>query len=272
MRSIHGWDGGRNGGSMESISFIATLKPFKRETKFDWHQETALLSWSQVADLDVLLIGVEDDRGRELARQYGFRESPRVERAWDVGFFSQAPTITDFLAVGLRDTQSDWIALINSDIAVLPEFRVQFEAVLARYAPAQYDSMFVTVRRRDFMMDAPITTVEVLRALRQREFRLHPTTGSDIFICRRAMWQRILAEMPRFILGRFSWDVFLHRFALLNCALPIDASETILCYHPFHGSVVDRQNPEIHHNLMMFEALFGHEEVFYLGDPRWARL
>lgn len=254
------------------ISLIATLKPFKRETAFDWHQETALFSWSLVPNLDVLLIAVEDPRGCELAARYGFRLAGAVETAYDIGYFSKAPTITGLLDAGLRETERDWIALINSDITILPAFVDQFAAVVNRFSAAELEDIFITVRRRDFQLTAPLLTPEAIAALPGTELRLHPTTGSDIFICRRRMWRRILAEMPRFIYGRFSWDVFLHRFAVERASVAVDASETILSYHPFHGSVVDRENPEIHHNLMMFEALFGHDEVFSLADPKWIRL
>lgn len=254
-----------------NYSLISTLKPFKKEGHVDWAQETALFSWSLVPNTEVVIVGADDERGRALIEQYEFGFVPHVLRGHDVGYFSQAPIITDMIRLGLDATSAQWIALINADITLLPEFSEQLDSVMERIDLSQHPDPFITVRRRDYTITKPLVSEEDLRALDQSQARLHKVTGSDIFLTTRAFWEKTLASMPPFIYGRFSWDVFFHRHAVLNASLAVDASNTVICYHAYHGSIVDRTNPEIVHNLMMYEAHFA-DEVFDLNDPRWVRM
>lgn len=120
-------------------------------------------------------------------------------------------------------------------------------------------------------MNGPLRDEASLRSLSSANARLHKVTGSDIFLTTRTFWEETLASMPPFIYGRASWDVFFHRHAILSSSLPIDASQSIICYHPFHGSIIDRNNPEIFHNIMMYEALYA-DEVIMLDDSRWVQM
>lgn len=252
-------------------SLLSTLKPFKSEGHVDWAQETALFSWSIIPDVEVCVVGADDERGRTLIEQHGFTLVPDVLRGYDVGYFSQAPIITDLIGKGLEATSAEWVALINADITLLPEFPRQLDSVLERIDLTKHPKPFITVRRRDYTIQKPLCSEEELRSLNQSQARLHKVTGSDIFLTTREFWEETLKEMPPFIYGRFSWDVYFHRHAILNASVAVDASETVICYHAYHGSVVDRTNPEIVHNLMMYEALFA-DHVITLDDPRWVKM
>lgn len=252
-------------------SIVSTLKPFRTEGHLDWHQQTALFSWSLVPDLEVCIIGADDEQGRSLVQKYNFTEVSHVLRAYDVGYFSQAPIIPVLIKKALQATTGEWVAMINSDITILPEFTTQLDRVLGNISLTEYPKPFITVRRRDFTIQKPLTTEAEIRALDSAEARLHKVTGSDIFLTTRAFWEEIAEVMPPFIYGRFSWDVYFHRLAVLESSLPIDASDTVICYHPYHGSLVDKTNPEIFHNLMMYEALFA-DHVLDLSHPRWVKM
>ena len=251
-------------------TLLSTLKPFTTDGHVDWHQETALFSWSLLPKerLEIVIVGADDSRGRSLVEQYGFLLEPDVPRAFDVGFFSQAPIITDLLRQGILRSSADWIMLINADIIVMPDFLDQLDEVLSHIDLQRYPWPFITVRRRDFTMTSPLLSEVELRSLSSSDARLHKVTGSDIFLTNRAFWNETLKVMPPFIYGRASWDVFFHRHAVLNSSLAVDASQTVICYHPFHGSIIDRSNPEIFHNIMMYEALYA-DEIILLDDPRW---
>lgn len=248
-------------------TIIATVGPEKPERR--WHQENALYSWSLIEDIPKCIIGADDTTAKTLTQKYKFETVSTVLRAYDIGYYSQAPIIPDMLKQALSATEAQWLILVNADIVLMPEFSEQLGSVIGKL-PSQGDP-FITVRRRDYPCREPITNIEKLRSLPAIGARLHKMTGSDIFITTRKLWARIAEEMPAFIYGRFSWDVYFHNAALEMATAAVDASQTVESYHPYHGSVVDRNNPEMVYNLQMYEALFG-EGVFALNDPRWLRL
>lgn len=253
------------------IGLLSTIAPLSEKNFSAARQSNALYSWSLVDDIHVVILGADDEPGRALVRKYNFDLVSEVLRAYDIGYFSQAPILSDMLERGLAATTEDWLALTNSDILLTPDFCSEVAGALDKLTHDRGEDIFITVRRRDYVFDGEIKSEAALRSLHQKKTRLHPLTGSDIFLAHRKRWEAILQLMPDYIFGKFSWDVFLHRYAVHECPLPVDASETVHCYHALHGSPVNRENPEVFHNLMIYEALY-REERMWLMDERWMRI
>jgi hypothetical protein len=188
-----------------NITLLSTVKSFR--TELDRRQETALYSWSLLPGSQVLIIGVDDEKGRLLAQELGFEVIDGVLTAYDAGYSSKAPLLNDLLARGIAAASHEWVAFINSDIVLLPGFEASLDDMLAKIDLERHPNPFITVRRRDYDETKVRRTIPEIVELANMPSREHPTTGSDIFLARRSLWRVLAADMPPFICGKFSWDL-----------------------------------------------------------------
>lgn len=254
-----------------SLCLFSTLRPFVKEKQHLERQEAALYSWSRTGVFQTVIIGADDAHGQEAAQRYNFEIDNDVRRAYDIGYWSQAPIITDLIELALVRASANWLALINSDIILMPTFRSELESLLSHVDLSLHPDPFITVRRRDFSLSAPLTTEKDLWQLASSPSALHDLTGSDIFITTKKGWQKTVSLLPPYIYGKFSWDVHLHSIALHFSSLPVDASHSIASYHPMHASIVDHSNPEVMYNLTLYRATV-FDDRYSLADPLWLRM
>jgi len=119
---------------------------------------------------------------------------------------------------------------------------------------------------------------QALAALLPRS-TLHPASGADFFCFR----PRLLPEgIPDLVIGRTAWDNWLMWMACNHARPPIDATESIVTYHPNHGhealmSEAGRPGapkprahwpdaPAVLHNRRLVGDRIGD-----MSDPRWMR-
>jgi hypothetical protein len=223
------------------ISFISAFKKFK--PPYDKIQHSAMFSW-KANNIEVLVpdneIGVKD-----ACQGYSnMRLIPGVKRAREIGFPNQSPIVRDMIAKALPLIKTPMVALINSDILILPDFSERIEKILKRYG---FD-IYMVGTRLDIKLNVCVDSEKNYEKVLKEERKIYDkSTSSDVFITSKFMWRKIIHEMPEFILGRYGWDNWLHTIAEIkgfrkyNCT---DALTTLHCNHDHNHILLTEKIPK----------------------------
>ncbi|HOG58530.1 MAG TPA: hypothetical protein PLJ87_03515 [Anaerolineaceae bacterium] len=208
---------------MPLITLFSAPKPFTNP-HIALIQRNALASWQALgSDAAVALVG--DEPGiAEAAAEFGFTHLPQVA----VNALG-TPLISSIFALGRSLNESPYLAYVNADILLFPDFvdcTRRVGAVLER---------FLLVGRRwdldveDLLRFDPEGQAALLQKL-QAEGRLHARTGSDYFIFPRACFQ----DIPDFTVGRAGWDNWMIYQARAQGWPAVDASADLRIIHQNH--------------------------------------
>jgi len=174
-------------------------------------------------DVEVFLMG--DDAGvAEAAAEYGVRHFPDVATNEN-----GIPYISDMLALTRQNSDAPMLAIVNTDIILLPDF-VQ----AARNAQADYPMFMLAGRRWNLdvteLLDFGQGWQEEMMADLAQRGELHNPTGSDYFI----FTHEYLTKIPEFTIGRAGWDNWMIYHAVQSAWPLFDASHDVTAVHQNH--------------------------------------
>ena len=226
-------------------------------------QRNAIQSWCQLGEeVEVLLMG--DDAGvAEAAAEFGVQHVPEVACS------SQGiPLISDMFVQARQRTDSPVLAIINTDIILLPNF---LETV--RQAQSRYQAFVLAGQRWDLDITEPIEfsagwQARLMAQVAQQGV-LHPPSGSDYFIFSR----QVLTEIPDFTIGRAGWDNWMIYHAAHHPWQTLDATHDITVVHQNHdyghlpGGQIHYKLPDSKKNVQLGG---GEHQMFDLLDLQFA--
>jgi len=164
-----------------------------------------------------------------------------IKRARELGFSNQSPIVRDLIAGVLPLVNTPMVALINSDIIILPDFSERIEKIVKKYG---YD-IYMVGTRHDIDLKFTVNSSESYQKVLNEPRELYDvSTSSDIFITSKFLWRKIIHEMPEFVLGRYGWDNWLHTiaevkgFRKFNCT---SALTTLHCRHNYQHILLQEQ-------------------------------
>lgn len=253
-----------------AVTLVSVCKPWRgRDAR---HQEAALRTWSRL-DVPVVLCG--DDPGvADACARFDFIHEPRVRTGNDLGLASPAPLLSDVMHLAARHAIGP-ICYVNADIIVCPDYSARLGSLLIEFGP----DAFITGRRRNFSFDRfdPLAGIDP-RTLLPRS-NVHPSTGADFFCFRPKIFPDAI---PDLVIGRTAWDNWLMWMACEHGRPAVDATETLLTFHPDHDHAAIMTEagqpgaprpkthwpdaPAILHNRKLVGAKIGD-----LIDARWVR-
>jgi hypothetical protein len=208
---------------MTFLTIFTAPKPFT-DPHIDIIQRNAIQSWQNLrADVDVIMAGDED--GMEVvATELGVTHLPQV-RCSDWG----TPFVSSIFKLARNATDSPYLAYVNADILLLPEF-----VEITRQVADQSQNFLVVGQRWNLdvtqNLDFSQNWDEHLKTDTLSQGELHRPAGSDYFIFPR----EIFLDMPDFAIGRAGWDNWMIYQALQQRWPVIDATPDLMIIHQNH--------------------------------------
>ena len=205
------------------ITILTAPKPFV-DPNLQIIQKNALRSWKALGNLiDVIVLG--NEKGiKENCRSLGIKHFPEV-RCNDSG----TPLISSMLEIGRNESKSPYLAIVNSDIILFPDF------VQAVKDVSKVERRFLIIGQRWNMdifeeIGEHESDFTLLKAQIQNEARLHPPMGSDYCIFLRTCYRSI----PDFAIGRAGWDNwFIYKSRWEGWAI-VDGTHDVIIVHQSH--------------------------------------
>lgn len=192
-------------------------------------QRNAILSWKQLRDAEVLLLGHEPGLA-EAAREIGVRHLAQVQVN-----ANGVPLISSMLGLARQATDSPLLCIVNADIILLPDFAEVIGQLLQLHTHGKVPERFVLLSRRwDLEVTAPIDFAagwdEQVRAMARARGKLHKPSGSDFFVFPRESY----GDMPDFAIGRAGWDNWMIYKARREGWPVVDGTPSLTVIHQNH--------------------------------------
>lgn len=243
--------------STNLISFISAFKKFK--PPYDMIQHSTMYSW-KANKIEVVVpdneVGLKD-----ACQGYpNIKFVSDVKRAREIGFSNQSPIVKDMIARALPLINTPMVALINSDIIILPDFVKKIDKILKKYG---YD-IYMVGTRYDIKLNTSISSEESYQQVLNEDRKIFDeSTSSDIFIASKFTWRKIIHEMPEFILGRYGFDNWLHTIAEIKRYRKFNCTNALTILHCEHDhkhikiqEKIPKQNaPSSQYNLKLWEKV-----------------
>lgn len=210
------------------ISFITAFKKFKKS--YSMIQHSAMYSWK--ANGIKVVVPMNEIGVKEACEGYqNITLISDVKRGRELGFHTQSPIVKDLIVKALPYIDTPMVGLINSDIIILENFAQQVQKIFDKYG---YD-VYMVGSRHDIQLTGYANTPETYKKVQQQKRTFYDdSTSSDIFITSKFQWRKIINEMPEFILGRYSYDNFLHMQGELLQLNKFNCSEALTILHCQH--------------------------------------
>lgn len=208
---------------MPLITLFSAPKPFTNP-HIALIQRNALASWRALGpEVSAALVG--DEPGiAEAAAEFGCTHLPQVATN-ALG----TPLISSIFALGRSLNDSPFLAYVNADILLFPDFLDR-----TRQVGDVFERFLLVGRRWDLRVEETLRfDPEGQSALRQKlnaGGRLHARTGSDYFIFPRACFKQV----PDFTVGRAGWDNWMIYQARAQRWPVVDASADLQIIHQDH--------------------------------------
>jgi len=176
-------------------------------------------------DVEILLIGNEAGVAEEAARIRA-THAPEVRRnEWGT------PLVDDVFRIGAEAAKGEWLAYINADIVLLPDFLGVLDTMRVFRKPG-----LVIGQRWDLDLEDSIDFSnpnwdEEMRVEVKSRGNLHSPSGIDYFLFGPGTWKQI----PPFALGRTMWDNWLVYSARARGLAVVDATASVLAVHQNHS-------------------------------------
>ena len=205
------------------ITLFTTCKPFSGLNAV--FQKNAIRSWAKLG-YPIILIG--DEPGVEgLAQELGLLHIPNVARNED-----RLPRVDALFEIAQQKTNSPYIAYLNSDIILLPDFHRLVDILLGM---AGTDILAVARRQTIALFEelnlSDGSYTEQLEKYTGPNASWDPPFAIDLFACSRDLYDHI----PPFSIGRPLWDNWMLHGAEEKSATILDASGQCTLLHPAHG-------------------------------------
>lgn len=171
---------------------------------------------------EIILFG-EDQGTAEIAKEFGIRHVPEVARN-EHG----TPLVSDMFQKSQEIAKQERLCYVNSDILLLNDFIPSVRTIqLPRFLMVGQRWNLSIPESLDFSKGWE----DRLRARIRDAGELHPVTGIDYFVFSRGLYR----EIPKFAIGRTSWDNWLiYRARALKIPI-IDATRSVTVVHQNHG-------------------------------------
>ena len=248
---------------MSLLTIFTAPKPFPAP-HIATIQRNAILSWKNLPDVQVILMGHETGM-EEVAAEYGVRYLPEVTYS-EYG----TPLLSSMFQWACKVSDSPLMMVTNADVMYLPDL-----VTTARQVMEQAPRFLMLGQRWDMeitqLLDFSPGWEDCLRAgIASGEqglykARRHPPLGSDYFIYPRDCF----TDLPDFAIGRSGWDNWMvYRARILHWPA-IDASDAITVIHQNHdyshlpGNKPPYRLPETLENIRLAG---GRRCLFYLKD------
>jgi hypothetical protein len=243
------------------ITILTAQKPLA-DPHIQLIQKNALRSWKALGNLiDVIVLG-NDKGNKENTHSMGIRHYPDV-RCNEKG----TPLISSMLEIGRKESRSPYLAIVNADIILFPDF---IQAVKN-----------VSKTEREFLIIGQRWDMDLLEEvgghdsdfvlLKQRvpiEAKIHPPMGSDYFIFPRTCYQSI----PDLAIGRAGWDNWFIYKSRWEGWVVVDGTHDVMVVHQSHdyahlpGGKPHYRLPETKQNVIMGG---GEHTIFTLFDAQY---
>jgi len=186
-------------------------------------QRNALRSWSLLPEVDVIVLGEEEGLG-VVAHELGIQHIPSVKCN-----ASGTPLISSMFQLARKNSKSENLCIINTDMILLPDFVQAVEQI------ARLKNKFVLLSQRwDMDIVEPIDFSqgwqEHLRSSVRSSGTLHRPAGSDFFLFPPSCY----TDVPDFAIGRAGWDNWMIYKANKEKWPVIDGTASIMIVHQNH--------------------------------------
>lgn len=187
-------------------------------------QRNAIQSWKYLGpEVEVLLMGDETGMA-DIAKEFGIRHFPRVKCS-DQG----TPYINSMFDVAREASNSPYLAILNADIMLMPDF-----VKAAKQVGALAEEFLFLGRRYDLdvkdELDFSPGWELRLRDEVEKNGTLHGPVGSDYFLVPR----ELLTDMPEFAIGRSGWDNWTIYHAVNSGWQVVDVTRSAMIVHQNH--------------------------------------
>lgn len=214
---------------MTILTIFTAPKPFQH-AHISIIQHNAIRSWMELGnDVQVFLIGEEEGLA-EFSQQHNLVHLAKVERN-----ASGTPLVSSIFSLARQASQSPYLAYINADILLFPEFLSTFRKLSSTLETLEPKKTFLVIGQRwdlDIVEKIEFSAGwdQRLQAELNRKGTLHRPAGSDYFIFPRAAF----ANMPDFAIGRAGWDNWMIYYARQQGWAVIDGTPSIKIIHQNH--------------------------------------
>ncbi len=207
---------------MTFLTIFTAPKPFTNP-HINLIQRNAVQAWTQLEDVDVILIG--DEPGiPETAKEFGVRNVPEVARD-EKGI----PIVKSVMEIGHAHSDSPLLCYANADMILMSDV-VQ----AARQVAEQARDFLLVGQRWDLDLTAPLDFSgdweSRLRLDVAQRGKFYSPWGIDYFIFPRHLY----TQVPNFTIGRPAWDNWMVYHARTTFSMAIDASRDVLVVHQNH--------------------------------------
>ena len=187
-------------------------------------QRNAIRSWTQLgAEVEVLMMGNEEGMA-EFANEYQVKHFPDVECSQE-----GTPYISSMFELARSESVSPYIAILNADIILLPDF-----VDSAKQVANQVKDFLFLGRRWDLDVEKELEFDPGWEIALQDEVNSHGTlhgpVGSDYFLVPR----HLLHDMPQFTIGRSGWDNWPIYHAVESGWPVVDVTHSAMIIHQNH--------------------------------------
>lgn len=244
-----------------TLTIFTAPKPFT-DPHISTIQRNALQSWLHLgAGIEVIMLGDETGMA-EVADEYGIRHIRQVACS-SYG----TPLISSIFEMARKASDNPFLAYVNADILVLPDF-VQ----TAKQVAAQAENFLIIGQRWDLdvheLLDFSPGWEEHLQARIISEGKLHVPRGSDYFI----FPSHCYTQVPDFAVGRSMWDNWMIYHALKSQWVTVDATASATVIHQNHdyshlpGGLPHYRQPETQNNIRLAG---GRRRAMYISDANY---
>ena len=209
-------------------------------------QRNAIQSWTQLPDVEVILLGEETGLA-EAAQELDVKHIPNV-KCNENG----TPLISSMFQLARQNSDSDLLCIINADMILMPDF---LEAV--HRSRLQRDKFVLLSQRWDLDITQPIEFTEGwqdrLSSMVQRQGTLHRPAGSDFFLFPKSCY----TDLPDFAIGRAGWDNWMIYKARKEKWAVIDCTPSVMIVHQNHdyshlpGGKPHYEHPDTNENIRL---------------------
>ena len=207
---------------MPLITLFSAPKPFS-DPHIATIQRNAVRSWTELADVEVLLLGEEAGLA-EAAHELGVKHLPQVARN-----ANGTPLISSMFELARANSDTPLLCIVNTDILLTPNIVVAARQVLEQKAK------FVLLSQRwDLDVTGPVDFsgdwAQRLWAIVNLEGQLHRPAGSDYFLFPRVCF----TDVPPFAIGRAGWDNWMISKARSERWPVVDCTPSVMVVHQNH--------------------------------------
>ncbi|TSA48126.1 MAG: hypothetical protein D4R46_00020 [Chloroflexi bacterium] len=207
---------------MAFLTIFTAPKPFTNP-HINIIQRNALAAWTQLANVDVILIG--DEPGiPEYAKEFGIQNVPQVERD-ERGI----PLVSAVMEIGHAHSDSPLLCFANTDMILMSDV---VEA--ARTVSEQVKDFLLVGQRWNLDLPEPFDFSgdweSRLRLDVAQRGEFYSPWGIDYFVFPRNLYK----EVPNFTIGRPAWDNWMVCHARTSFGMAIDASRDVVVVHQNH--------------------------------------